>query len=281
MTGEEDRNRYDLDASAHGKAPVTEFDQYADGYCGGIDNPLKQLAGKGPEQFIEVKAELLLSDLKLRPLAGLSNTQHQPATSLLDFGCGTGIMMAALVRLGFKGELSGSDTSREMLEQARKRWESGALPKLYLVEGDRVSVPDGAYDVVVVSSVLHHVAPERRQRLYGELLRLLRQGGRMYIFEHNPYNPVTRYIVKHTPIDRNAILLRPREVIKGLRRFGVVNVRDAVVDVFPATVPNIRRAERFLRWIPLGGQYVVCAEKPITARGSAGSGTAGTVIEEK
>ena len=42
------------------------------------------------------------------------------------------------------------------------------------------------------------------------------------VFEHNPLNPVTRFVVARTPIDPNAILLRAAEVMRGLSGAGFV-----------------------------------------------------------
>ena len=52
--------------------------------------------------------------------------------------------------------------------------------------------------------------PPERPGLYREVTRLLRPGGRLYVFEHNPWNPVAQWVVRHTPIDRDAVLLGAR-----------------------------------------------------------------------
>ena len=45
---------------------------------------------------------------------------------------------------------------------------------------------------------------------------MLKPGGRIYVFEHNPRNPLVRYVIARTPIDENAILLDAKEVRHGL-----------------------------------------------------------------
>ena len=51
------------------------------------------------------------------------------------------------------------------------------------------------------------LTPANRTQL-GEVLSLLvKHGGRVVVFEHNPLNPITRFVVSRTPIDRNAIAL--------------------------------------------------------------------------
>jgi hypothetical protein len=95
---------------------------------------------------------------------------------------------------------------------------------------------------------------------YQKVHGLLKPGGRVYVFEHNPLNPVTSWVVKHTPIDRNAILLRAREVKHGLVQAGFRGVGTSYQMFFPPRMHWLYRVEGFLHWLPLGGQYAVWGE---------------------
>ena len=75
------------------------------------------------------------------------------AERVLDVGCGAGALVRALadrVRL-----VEGVDRSRVMIEQARRL----APPNVTLHQGDVLTaeLPDGAYDAVLSSAVLHHL----------------------------------------------------------------------------------------------------------------------------
>ncbi len=41
-------------------------------------------------------------------------------------------------------------------------------------------------------------------------MSVLKKKGRVYIFEHNPYNPVTRYLVATCEFDRDAVLFKKK-----------------------------------------------------------------------
>jgi glycosyltransferase involved in cell wall biosynthesis len=89
--------------------------------------------------------------------------------------------------------------------------------------------------------------------------RLMR---RLVVFEHNPWNPVTRYVVAHTPIDHDAVLLPPAEVTSFLRAGGWRDIRTSHLMFLPPRLgPVATAAERLLSWLPLGGQYAVTASK--------------------
>ncbi|MGD0652969.1 MAG: class I SAM-dependent methyltransferase [Thermoguttaceae bacterium] len=231
-----------------------EFDAYAAAYDEGIDNPIRRCVGGDPESFIEVKADWLL-----RRCNRLPYFYQGKNIKLLDYGCGTGIMLRVLRRLGFVGGLTGCDVSCEMLEQAKKQWPLDPLPELYPMKDGLAPFDDAKFDLIVVSSVLHHVPVDQRDRTYADIMRLLKPGGHVCVFEHNPYNPLTQWVVRHTPIDKNAVLLRPKEVREGLVKAGASRLETAYIMFLPPRFRSLRFFERYFYWLPFAAQYAVFA----------------------
>ena len=130
-------------------------------------------------------------------------------------------------------------------------------------DGARTPFADGQFDVVTISAVLHHVPVAERPAVYAELGRVLKPGGRLYVFEHNPRNPLVRYVIARTPIDENAILL---DATRGAARTARMSARyDLDTDYLmfmPPGLAVLRPVDRALAWLPLGAQYVVVARKP-------------------
>ena len=95
----------------------------------------------------------------------------------LDIGCGTGLATDALLRSGLGArveEVTLLDTSAQMLRRATARaagWTARTRP----VEGLLAAAEDGPFDVIITSSVLHHV-PDIGAFL-GEVARRQRPGG--------------------------------------------------------------------------------------------------------
>ncbi len=239
---------------------TVEFDRHAATYDGGLDHPVKRLLGNSADQFIAVKARWLLRREKgLRP-----GNPHGGSLRLLDYGCGAGDLMRVLAGLGARASYAGCDVSSGMLAEAAARWPAqlGPVPTLAAQDGARTSFADGEFDIATISAVLHHVPVAERPAVYSELGRVLKPGGRLYVFEHNPRNPLVRHVVARTPIDENAILLDVGEVQDGLLGSGRYEIETDYLMVMPPGIAGLRFVDRALAWLPLGAQNAVAARKP-------------------
>jgi len=235
-------------------APV-EFDAYAEGYDAGMDQGLKALAGENADAFIAVKVRWLLRRWP--------DLRTNPALSILDYGCGAGTLSRLLRAAGVSAQLTGTDVSAGMLREAARLWAlPSPPPRLEVQNGAATGLPSDSFDLIAISAVLHHVPLDQRAEVYAELQRLLRPGGRLVVFEHNPWNPVTSFVVARTPIDHDAILLAPPEVTASLRAGGWRDVRARHLMFLPPRLGALARmADRLFGWLPLGGQYAVTASK--------------------
>jgi SAM-dependent methyltransferase len=101
---------------------------------------------------------------------------------ILDAGCGSGLLFAALRDRG--AIVTGIDLSAGMLEQARRRL--GADADLRVADlADPLPFPDDSFDDVIASLVLHYLqdwAPT-----LAELRRVLRTGGRLIASVNHPF----------------------------------------------------------------------------------------------
>jgi len=232
-----------------------EFDGFAAGYDGGYGHRLKGSLSKAPEEFVEIKARRLIKDY------GERQPGHAPR--LLDFGCGAGWFMASIRKQRFACELLGCDISAGMLAEARANWQKEASPPLIQCSGNRLPFDSGVFDVVVACCVFHHIPPQERSACFSEIGRVLKPGGFFYLFEHNPANPLTRYLVKNTPIDASAVLLPTTEVRAAIRQAGLQMEGMEFFLFFPPRLKLFAPLEKCFAWLPLGGQYQVVGSKPV------------------
>src|SRR5207245_10440012 len=105
------------------------------------------------------------------------------------------------------------------------RWQSGSVPLLQACAPGPSPLAHAQFDVVTSVCVLHHIAPAARLGTTRELVRVLKPGGRLVVFEHNPLNPATRCLVARAPIDANAQLLRAADCARLLARCGAEHER--------------------------------------------------------
>jgi SAM-dependent methyltransferase len=101
---------------------------------------------------------------------------------ILDAGCGSGPLFSALRDRG--AIVTGIDASAGMLEQARRRLGANADLRVADLAGP-LPFPDGAFDDVIASLVLHYV--EDWGPTLAELRRVLRPGGRLLVSVDHPF----------------------------------------------------------------------------------------------
>jgi SAM-dependent methyltransferase len=101
-----------------------------------------------------------------------------PGDRFLDVACGTG--NAALIAARTGAEVTGIDLSPRLIDVARARAGAAGLETTFAV-GDAVDLPfdDGAFDVAV--SIFGVIFAPDAGRAFGELVRVLRPGGRALV----------------------------------------------------------------------------------------------------
>ena len=92
------------------------------------------------------------------------------------------------------------------------------------------------------------------------MIRACRPGGLVVLFEHNPFNPLTRRAVHGCEFDRDAKLLSRRRASSLLADTGL-RPRGRYIEFFPRESRLLRGIEGRLGWLPLGAQYAVFAQR--------------------
>src|SRR5262249_40600592 len=112
---------------------------------------------------------------------------------VLDVGCGRGLLLLGAARRLTTGKATGIDLwkSEDLSgNRAETTWENaraeGVADRVAIQDGDArsLSFPDETFDVVVSSSALHNIyEAAERQRALQEIVRVLKPGGRVAIFD--------------------------------------------------------------------------------------------------
>ena len=173
----------------------------------------------------------------------------------LDVGCGRGELLE--IAGSHFAQAIGCDPSGGMLS---------SNPSFRVHEQPSpVELPfeDRSVDVVTAVCVYHHVHGIARTLLTREIKRVLTPGGLCCIIEHNPWNPVTRAIVKRCPVDADAELLTARATSRLLREAGFQPLSTDYFLYLPEKIfQQFGFLEGMLRRPSLGGQYALLARAP-------------------
>lgn len=225
------------EAAANGKI---DFDDYSADYDELLRESTK-LYAEDSEYFARYKVDLIRDAVR------------RPVARVLEYGCGTGRNIGYLQAAFPDAKIVGTDVSAASLQVAA----ANNSQARFEVESEDLEL--GSFDLIFVASVFHHIPPTQRAGVMETLARRLAPGGSIDIFEHNPFNPVTRRIVYTCPFDADAILLKPNELRSLFRHAGLQLQRQAYCLFVPPRLSWFLPLERFLGWLPLGGQYWVSA----------------------
>lgn len=107
----------------------------------------------------------------------------QPGEKVLDVGCGTGTLAIEIQkRVGSTGRVYGIDPGTKQITRARNKAARLGLP-IDFQSGviERIPFPDGAFDVVVNTIMMHHLGDGLKRQGLAEIARVLKPDGRLVI----------------------------------------------------------------------------------------------------
>lgn len=225
-----------------------DFDEFADDYRSVHTQNIK-LSGADSLYFAQQKIKLLTPFEVNQPFA------------VLDIGCGDGSTELFIQQYFCNWKVLGIDVSEQSILEAQKKALPNASFSFY--NGTSIPLEDGCVDIVFIAGVLHHIGFHLHSILIKEMHRVLKKGGRLYLFEHNPFNPLTRYLVNTCVFDKEARLLNSGYTRKLLQQNGFKISSRQFLIFFPrkGLLSKFIFLEQFLKWLPLGGQYFFRATK--------------------
>ena len=226
---------------------AAEFDSFADSYDRELAEGLAA-SGEGPKYFAKGRVTWV-ADILLR--------MGSKPQCVMDYGCGTGSTTPLLLEtLGAEAAI-GVDLSLRSLEVARKSCGSDRIKFSPMAE----YAPTGTIDLAYCNGVFHHIPPAKRSEALRFVHRSLRKGGLFSLWENNPWNPGTRYVMAHLAFDKDAVMLSAPEAKRLVRSEGFTILRTDFLFIFPRFLKLARPAEKFVAKLPLGGQYQILCQK--------------------
>ena len=227
---------------------MTDFDKFAGSY--------RQLHAKN----IRVSGESTsyFAEYKVKTLARRSQRKY---SSILDFGCGIGALEQFLPQQYPGSKITGIDTSEQsLLEAAGRKYYNCSFVR---TDGDNIPFTNCYFDLVILANSLHHIKNDKRPQAVNEIWRVLKNGGDIIVFEHNPLNPLTVKAVNTCEFDVGVELLPRGEVKRLLIENGFNVLESDYIVFFPHVLRFLRPLEPKLGFLPFGAQYYVFGRKII------------------
>ena len=216
------------------------FDNYADNYKDYIAKSLGNLEDNLNYYHIK-KSEILKKELGYRP------------KKILDLGCGVGTMLELLIK-NFQGSVFYAyDESKKSMDYIKKKF-----PKINCLDNLETNEK---FDLIFISAVVHHVKSGDRDDLFRNIYNLLSPNGVMFVFEHNPYNPVTLKMVTNCEFDADAELIKKNDLINLCKRNNFKIIKSGYIHFFPSKLGFLFKLESYLKWFFLGAQYFCLFKK--------------------
>lgn len=225
------------------------FNNFSKNYNKILDRNVR-LFGELSDYFAEYKVKLLNSFY-------LKNKINK-SIKLLDLGCSIGKIERYLLSYFPQSKVYGIDPSAEaikLVSSINKNW------VFSVYDGKNIPFENNFFDAILISCTLHHVLPAERKGILEESYRVLNKNGFLFTFEHNPFNPLTRYVVKTCIFDTDACLLSKKACVGLLENSNFSIVETGYIVFFPKFLKWLRMWEKELRPFPLGAQYFITAQK--------------------
>ena len=229
------------------------FDRYSDNYRDIVQRDVR-LFGESTDYFFLLKIGLMRECL-----AEHLPASRRPLLRILEIGCGVGGLLPFLPGLERPFRAFALDLSFSSVAQAARR--TGSTQGFLNADATRLPLSNASMDVVCFAGVMHHLRPDAREPVLKEVGRILQPGGLAMIFEHNPYNPLTRWVVSRSPLDRDASLVSLPALSRQVRDSGLELVRRQYTTFFPKPLSRLRFLEPKLSWCGIGAQYFLGARK--------------------
>lgn len=234
--------------------PNSEFDRFAGDY----DQLLKKsitASGYDAAYFDEHKIKTVYRDYIV------SNEGADTKIKIMNFGCGTGKSEQYINTYFPDCSVCSVDVSERSITVAKERNEKYNNVKfIHFTNVQELENLTQTFDVIFAANVFHHIPEELHVITLKTLKKLLSPGGYLYVFEHNPKNPLTRKVFETCEFDVGCKMIKPQLFSQLCKDAGFNEIEKNYVLFFPKVLAVLTGLEKYLKWCSWGAQYYIRAK---------------------
>lgn len=141
-----------------------------------------------------------------------------PGEHILDLGCGRGSeTIQAAMKTGPEGKVTGLDITQAMIDTAHLNAEGIGVSNAWFIKGNIESLPfeDDTFDAVMSNCVINHA--KSKVKVYNEIFRVLKDGGRFVISDAVTKNPLPTEVNHVANYPGTPGVVRGKEIIQNMR----------------------------------------------------------------
>jgi len=228
---------------------TAEFDRFADNYDADLNQALS-VSGENKDYFARSRVQWLQKCLC---------AFGQKPVSAMDYGCGIGDTTALLHEYLGLNRIVGLDVSLRSVELAAQKHGSAQCN----FQTFALYRPAGNADLVYCNGVFHHIPVAQRADSLRFIHDSLRSGGIFALWENNPWNPGTRYVMSKCIFDRDAVTIRPSQAVRLVQEQGFNVLRRDFLFFYPRLLKALRFTEPWMTALPMGAQYLVLCQRVV------------------
>ncbi len=221
---------------------VESFDEFAKNYDKILEKQHRKFGDIN--YYAEYKVKILKDFIKKDNL------------TILEYGCGIGRNFPFFKKYFPESKIYGFDISTESLKIAKKN-----NPWVEIIYEDVLENLYNFFDLIFIAGVFHHIPFNNHLNIINILRKLVTFKGLICIFEHNPFNPLTKHLVNTCELDKNANLLTKSYLKKIFKKQNFKLLKEGYSLFFPPKLKKLNFLEKYFRHLPFGGQYYVIFEK--------------------
>lgn len=224
---------------------TAEFDKFANEYETLLSDNIK---ASGYEPFY-------FDEQKIKEVHRRTANEFTGNFNFLNFGCGVG-KSEQFIRTYFpKCSIHSADVSTESLKVAAEKNKNIADISFYHFENVVDFDPKRKFEIIFVANVFHHIPETLHEVTMSQLHKLLSPTGKLFIFEHNPINPLTRRAFDTCAFDQGCKMIPSGHLKALLKKAGFKKVEINYTLFFPKFLQRLVFLEKYLTFLPIGAQY--------------------------
>jgi trans-aconitate 2-methyltransferase len=139
------------------------------------------------DEFVKHQLEVSFNDRHLLLFRELKNLGLSSGSSILELGCGIGVMTSLMAGVAKNGFIEAVDISPESIAEAKKRIRNQEMISFVTADLKHLESSRKDFDFITLMDVLEHIPEDDHDELFMKISSLMHSGSVLFINIPTPY----------------------------------------------------------------------------------------------